>query len=111
LTRERGALVQQFFHVDPIGLCPSAASVDRNRGRIDHMAFDTVRLQEAVYPETIKTGFVDRNNSHRFVPQYCSARAFSCFNGARRAVVSPAGTWCLLILSPPLFQGLGTKPA
>src|SRR5689334_11509833 len=28
------------------------------------MAFYAVRLQEAVYPETVQTGFVDRNNPH-----------------------------------------------
>jgi hypothetical protein len=29
------------------------------------VAFHAVRLQEAVYPETAETGFVDRNNLHR----------------------------------------------
>src|SRR5215472_4484485 len=57
--------VQQFLDVDPIRLCPTAASVHGNRGGVDHMAFHAVRLQQAVYPETVETGFMDRNNPHR----------------------------------------------
>src|SRR6185437_7422900 len=42
-----------------------AASVHGNRSCVDDMTFDAVRLQESVYPETVETGFVDRNNPHR----------------------------------------------
>src|SRR5689334_8563448 len=57
--------VQQFLDVDPIRLCPPTASVHCNRGCVDHMALYAVCLQEAVYPETVETGLVDRNNPHR----------------------------------------------
>src|SRR5690349_21218294 len=53
---------QQRLAVDRIGLGAPVASRHSNRRRIDDVALNAVGLEQAVNPETIEPGFLDRYN-------------------------------------------------
>jgi hypothetical protein len=91
--------VSQFVDVDPIRLARRLRRFTAIEAASTTWLCMPFALQEAVYPETIETGFMDRNNPHRGAAG--SLRSLSRFSRARRTVVSAARTWCLLILLLP----------
>ena len=52
------------------------------------MAVYAVRLQEAVHPETIETGFVDRNNSDRRAAKSLRSRLQPLLQGKKSSRIS-----------------------
>jgi hypothetical protein len=61
-ARERHQRAQQSLGVDPVRLGPAVAPAHRDRGRVDHMAPHPVRLQQAMQPEPVATGLLDRDH-------------------------------------------------
>src|SRR5262249_52239435 len=48
----------QLAHVQAITLGPTLAPIDFNRGGIHHMVGDALRVQKAMEPEAVTTGFL-----------------------------------------------------
>jgi hypothetical protein len=56
---------QQRLTVDRVGLCPPPTPWHSDRRGIDHVAFDTICVEQSVNPEAVEPGFLDDDDRDR----------------------------------------------
>jgi len=87
---ERQQRPQQSLAVEPVGLGAAAAAGGGDRRRVDDVAFDALALQQAVQPEAVEAGLLDRDDGKSFPVRALALRFSSAKRSSSAETSAPA---------------------